>query len=163
MNTPIDRIKSDFKDFKERVANYVTHKNDSHTCKNLCVIAYEGLYKFKQRIDKELRNRDKTKLTKSQTNQLKKMFDDSFLEGLLKVRNIATHITSNKNKDSNGIMIFSPKNEQIVIECETSAGALFASNIFSTNRSYSGTNILDHASSLNEAVKRLEKKVENLT
>lgn len=160
MNTPIDRIKSDLMDFSERVSNYIANKNDPAKCKNLCEIAYEGLYKFKERVEKEFRNRQKSNLTKSQISQLEKMFDDNFLIGLLKIRNVATHITPDKNDKSEGLVVFTPKNEQLLIECETSAGALFTNNVFPIKKSNSGVG--DHAYFLTEAVNRLQKKVDKL-
>lgn len=159
MSTPIDRIKKDFLAFTDRVDNYVNHKNDLGKCKDLCENAYEGLYKFKERVDKEYKNRQDNMLTKSQLEKLKNIFDDDeFLISQLKIRNIATHITLDK-----GIELYTKNNEPFTLVCDTSAGAFFSNNIYADIKSRVGTNKIDHADDLTEVVRRLRKKINTLT
>ena len=153
------RIKIDFDAFCQRVEAYRENIANPDRQKDSCEAAYEGLYKLIQRLKNELRS---GALNKQESSICYEICDDHFLNGLLELRTVGTHIQSDTAKKRGYFQIYVPSGQPVEISCEVSAGSAFSNNIFTLPKSSSGIDKINHLENLNEAKKRIEKKLEKI-
>ena len=152
----MERIKIDFDAFCKRVEAYRENIADPDRQKDSCEAAYEGLYKLIQRINKELQS---GALNRQESSICHEIHDDHFLNGLLELRTVGTHIQSDTAKKRGYFQIYVPSGQPVVIPCEVSAGSAFSKNIFSLPKPSSGIDKINHLENLNVAKERIAKKL----
>lgn len=156
MNISMERIKSDFAAFRQRVESYRENCANHGLQKDSCEAAYEGLYRLNQRINKELESGD---LNNQEKHICHELLTDTFLNGLLELRTVSAHIESDSAKKRGYIKIYVPSGQPVELSCEVSAGAVFSNNIFSILKSHSGIDKINHLDNLNTAIKRIGNKL----
>ncbi len=155
----MERIKIDFDAFCQRVEAYRGNYTNPNRQKDSCEAAYEGLYKLNQRIKNELRTGS---LNKQESSICHEILDDPFLNGLLELRTVATHIQSDTAKKRGYLQLYVPSGQLVDISCEVSAGSAFSNNIFELAEPSSGIGEINHLENLNTAKKRIEKKLKTI-
>lgn len=159
MSVNIERIKTDFAAFCQRVEAYSQNYLNPSLQKDSCEAAYEGLYKLQQRINKEIRSGN---LSNDQLAVCHQIVADNFLVGLLEFRKVGTHIESDTAKKRGFFQIYIPSGQPVEISCEVSAGAAFSNNIFRLPDPSSGITEINHLENLKTAKERIEKKLNKI-
>jgi hypothetical protein len=155
----MDQIKRDFDAFCHRVEVYRENISKPERQKDSCEGAYEGLYKLIQRLKNELRS---GALNRQEKNICHEICNDPFLNGLLELRTVATHIQSDTANKRGYLKIYAPSGPPVEISCEVTAGSAFSNNILTLPTSSSGIDRINHLENLNEAKKRIENKLEKI-
>lgn len=156
MSEAFARIKVAFDAFQKRVKSFEDSENVPTTFQDACECAYEGLYKLKERIDRELeKSTDKCNLTKEEKRFCIDLFSDKFLSGLLQLRVVATHVVNDRAIKEQSFTLLSPDGFPMDLDYSASANAVFSSNIYSPY----GVGEINHRQNLREAVKRIAHKI----
>lgn len=160
MNTSMARIQTDLKAFNRRIDVYIENNANPGLHKDSCEAAYEGLYKLIQRIKKELLSGDLNKLELSVCHSI---CDDRYLNGLLELRTVGTHIKSDTAKKKEYIRLYDPSGQPIEIDSDVSAGPVFAESIFRKGKSFSSKVTINHLQNLKTAKERIGKMLSTLS
>ena len=159
MSDSLIRIRQDFEAFCQRVETYRDNIASPDRAKDSCEAAYEGLYKLIQRIKKEIRSGVLTQQASSACCEIR---DDNYLNGLLELRTVATHIQSDTARRRGAMYVYAPSGPRVEIPCEVSAGGAFSGNVLVLRKPSSGISTLNHLENLDTAIDRIAKKLGNL-
>ena len=154
MKTSMKRIRRDFDAFNQRVNYFTQSIAIPDRRKDSCEAAYEGLYKFMKRLKKELESGDLTNQEKMLCHTIS---SDKFLNGLLELRTVATHVVSDTANKKGKIQLYVPSGPLVAIHCETSAGALFSESTFRLPKPLAGITEINHRDNLCTAKARIDK------
>lgn len=157
MKESMERIRRDFDAFSERVNYFSENISNPDRRKDSCEAAYEGLYKFVQRLKKELESGD---LTSQEKTLCHTIAGDNFLNGLLELRTVATHVVSDTARKKKRLQIYVPSGSSVLIPFETSAGSLFSENTFRLPKPSAGITEINHCDNLSTAVARIDKRLQ---
>ena len=160
MSVSYDRITLYFEAFSRRVDVYIENAANPYLHLDNAIAGYEGLYNLIQRVLKELESGDLSKQEKKVCCEIR---DDTFLNGLLELRTIGTHVQSNTAKKRGDLTIYVPSGQPVEIPCESSAGAVFSRSIFETPSSRTGVQSIDHKDNLITARSRINNKLNKAT
>lgn len=145
-------ILREFDAFSQRVEDYQAHKS-----KDKCEAAYEGLYKLFERIRHEIKS---GKLKGNDFRFCDDILNDSFLNGLIQLRTIATHIVSDTAQKKGFVQLYTTSGVPTEIPCEVSAAAAFNGDLFTYSNVVSyGTNTIKHSDYLIAARDRIKRKL----
>lgn len=160
MSEAFARIKAAFDAFRKRVETFEKSENVTVDFQDACESAYEGLYKFKERIVRELEKPTaKCDLTKEEKKFCVDLFKDKFLIYLLQLRTVATHIVSDIAIKEKSFPFFSSDGSPMELDCAASVNALFSNNIFASKNAHYGVIHINHRHNLRDAVKRIASKI----
>lgn len=148
------RIQADVNAFFERVECYLSHRANHDRHKDASEAAYEGLYKLSQRIKKELAEGN---LSKPENRVCNAIAQEKYLNGLLELRTIATHVKSDTAIKRGHLNLYMPSGQLISIDPELSAGAVFSHSTFRLPQPASGVSEFRHTELLSTAKARIEK------
>jgi len=157
MSAGMDQIKKYFSNFRHRVDAYKEQIGNPELRQDYCEAAYEGLYKLSQRIKKEMKHVGHGGLDKSELAFCHNFLNDHYLNGLLQLRTVATHVVSDTGKKEGHITFYTPNNNEITLNFETSAAAAFSIDTLELPNQRSGVTSLSHLEELNAAIVRINK------
>ena len=157
MTAGMDHIKIYFSEFCQSVDDYQENMNNPDRHRKSCIDAYEALYRLNKRIYHEVYKKKPIVLEDNELAFCHGFLNDRFLNGLLPLRTVATHVVSDTAKKVGHIFVTSPDGFEITLDAEMSAAAAFSDDILDLPNHPYGFKVFSHLEYLKKAISRINR------